>query len=96
MYEAMFENQQQLEVDYLKAKATELGLNADRFNQALDTGEYADEVQADILAGQQAGVAGTPALFINGRFVNGSVPFEEITRIIDDELRLIGGHESGW
>jgi hypothetical protein len=40
---------------------------------------------------QNAGATGTPALFINGRFVNGLVPFEEITAVIDDELRRLQG-----
>jgi hypothetical protein len=29
-------------------------------------------------------------MFINGRFVNGAVPLEQITPIIDDELRRAG------
>jgi len=88
MHDAMFENQQEISVDHLKAKAAELGLNADSFNHNLDTGKYADDVQGDYQAGQEAGVTGTPALFINGRFVNGAVPLNEITKIIDDELDL--------
>jgi protein-disulfide isomerase len=86
MHDAMFENQQELYVDHLKAKAAELGLNAESFNHNLDTGKYATDVQRDFQAGQEAGVNGTPALFINGRFVSGAVPFEEITQIVDDEL----------
>ncbi len=86
MHDAMFENQQSLSVNNLKAKAAELGLNADSFNYSLDSGKHAADVQRDFLAGQKAGVAGTPALFINGRFVSGDVPLEEITRIVDQEL----------
>ena len=43
-------------------------------------------------AGAAAGVSGTPALFINGRVLNGAVPFDaDLTTIIDDELRRSGG-----
>jgi predicted DsbA family dithiol-disulfide isomerase len=42
-------------------------------------------------AGQALGVQGTPASFINGRFVNGAKPLEEITAIIDEELARAGG-----
>lgn len=90
LHEAMFENQQQLQVDNLKAKATALGMNAEQFNSCLDSGKFSASVQADIQAGIQAGVLGTPALFINGRFISGAVPLDQITKIIDDELRRNG------
>ena len=43
---------------------------------------------ADLKAGQDAGVTGTPAFFINGRELTGAQPFEAFTRIIDEELQL--------
>jgi len=95
MHDAMFADQQGLGVENLKAKAAELGLNAEQFNDCMDQGKHAAAVQADIEAGTQAGVGGTPAIFINGRFVNGSVPLEQITPIIDDELRRFAAANSG-
>jgi protein-disulfide isomerase len=32
------------------------------------------------------GVTGTPAFFINGRFLNGAKPKEEFTKIVKDEI----------
>ncbi|HEV2855339.1 MAG TPA: thioredoxin domain-containing protein [Thermoanaerobaculia bacterium] len=90
MHDAMFANQQALEVDKLKAKAAELGLNAEQFNQCLDSGKHAATIQADMKDGSAVGVNGTPALFINGRFLSGAQPLEAITPIIDDELRRAG------
>jgi protein-disulfide isomerase len=90
MHDAMFANQQALAVENLKAKAAGLGLNADSFNRALDAGKYADEVQADVAAAQKAGVSGTPALFVNGRFISGAFPLDQVTQVIDDELRRKG------
>jgi protein-disulfide isomerase len=43
-------------------------------------------VLADLQAGSDAGVTGTPALFINGRFLSGAQPFAEIAKVIDEEL----------
>lgn len=86
MHDLMFEQQRQLGVDALKAKASQLGLDAEEFNQCLDSGEFADEVQADLEAGSEAGVSGTPAMFINGIAVSGAVPYEQIATVIDDEL----------
>jgi protein-disulfide isomerase len=91
MHDAMFKNQQELAVDNLKAKAAALGLKADTFNQCLDSGKYVAQVQADQKEGSANGVQGTPAMFINGRFINGAVPLEQITSVIDDELRRKGG-----
>jgi protein-disulfide isomerase len=90
LHDAMFGNQQQLAVDNLKAKAAELGLNAEQFNTCLDNGKYVQQVQTDLQAGSQAGVSGTPAMFVNGRFINGAVPYEEIAKVINDELKRKG------
>jgi protein-disulfide isomerase len=91
MHDAMFANQHALERDQLKSTARDLGLDEEEFDQCLDLDEYADEVRADLEAGQALGVQGTPASFINGRFVNGAKPLEEITAIIDEELARAGG-----
>ena len=42
-------------------------------------------------AGTPVGVSGTPAFFVNGRFLNGAVPFEAIVEVIDDELARAKG-----
>jgi protein-disulfide isomerase len=50
------------------------------------THKYKADVDADVAAGDEAGVSGTPAFFINGRTLTGAQPFEAFKRIIDDEL----------
>jgi protein-disulfide isomerase len=86
MHDAMFKDQQKLSVPELKATAATLGLDADKFNSCLDSGKYASKVQEDIDAGRKVGVSGTPAMFVNGRFINGAVPYEQVSSVIDDEL----------
>ena len=39
------------------------------------------------------GVNGTPAVFINGRKINGAYPFETFKKIADDELAKKKGKE---
>jgi protein-disulfide isomerase len=90
MHDAMFANQSALGVDQLKAKAAELGMNAEKFNKCVDSGEKAAAIQVDQKAGAAAGVNGTPAMFVNGRFINGAVPIDQITTVVDDELRRAG------
>ena len=59
-----------------------------RFNACVDTHKYKDRVETDIKEGNDAGVYGTPAFFINGRMLTGAQPFDAFKRIIDEELEL--------
>lgn len=86
MHDAMFADQQNLGVDALKAKAEEIGLDTAAFAECLDSDRYADAVEEDLEEGQRVGVSGTPAMFVNGRMVSGAVPYEEVARVIDEEL----------
>jgi len=36
------------------------------------------------------GVNGTPSMFINGRFLSGDQPYDDIAKMIDDELSRAG------
>jgi protein-disulfide isomerase len=90
MHDAMFKDQAGLAVDGLKAKAASIGLDATKFNACLDSGKEADAVKADIQAGSDVGVNGTPAIFINGRMLSGAVPFATVAPVIDDELKRKG------
>ncbi|HEX2254176.1 MAG TPA: thioredoxin domain-containing protein [Thermoanaerobaculia bacterium] len=91
MHDAMFADQRNLGVASLKTMAAGIeGLNTETFNQCLDSGQFAGQVQADMEAGLQAGVTGTPAMFVNGIPVSGAVPFEQLAQVIDQELQRKG------
>ena len=90
MHDAMFGNQQKLAVADLKATAGGLGLDQAKFDACLDGGSMAEIVARDTADGSAAGVSGTPALFVNGRFINGAVPYEELAKVINDELSRKG------
>ncbi len=89
MHDLLFEEQSALQVADLKEKAQRLGLKEDAFNECLDSGKYKERVQEDQREGVLAGVSGTPAFFINGRFISGAQPFENIAKIIDEELARV-------
>jgi protein-disulfide isomerase len=90
LHDAMFGNPRNLGVETLKAKAAELKLNAAAFNECLDSGKHAARVKQDVTDGTRAGVTGTPAIFINGRFLSGAQPLSTVSAIIDDELARAG------
>jgi protein-disulfide isomerase len=90
LHDAMFTDQQNLTVDDLKSKAASLSLNAANFAMCLDSGKYAPAIRDSLAEGNKAGVDGTPALFINGRYLGGNQPYDEIAKIIEDELLRTG------
>jgi protein-disulfide isomerase len=79
----IFANQSSLNNDYLATAAKNVGLNTKKFDECLSSGKYASKVSSDYSQGQQAGVTGTPANFINGQLVAGAVPFETIKQKIE-------------
>jgi protein-disulfide isomerase len=85
-HDRLFANTSRLSPADLKQHAADLGLDRSKFDPCVDTRKYKAQVDADTEAGQQAGVNGTPAFFINGRMLSGAQPFEAFKRIIDDEL----------
>jgi protein-disulfide isomerase len=86
----MFTDQQNLTVDDLKSKASTLSINATTFASCLDSGKYVASIRDSIAEGSKLGVDGTPALFINGRYLGGNQPYDVIAKIIEDELVRAG------
>ncbi len=85
-HDKIFDNQRALEDADLKRYAGEIGLNVEDFNACLDAGKFKSQAMQDQREGQQQGVTGTPAFFINGRFMSGAQPFEAFKSVIDQEL----------
>lgn len=89
MHDAMFADQTNLTVDDLKKKASQLTLETGSFQACIDAGKYLSQIKNDVSEGVEAGVSGTPAMFINGRFLQGNLPYGEIQKVIDDELHRV-------
>ena len=73
-------------INNLKEQAKTLGLDTNKFNSCLDSGEKAPLVKTDLDEGGSVGVNGTPAFFLNGRMLSGAVPLSDFKTIIDEEL----------
>ena len=71
----------------MQAYAKDVGLDAAAFETCRSNRKHQARVQADVAEGTKFGVSGTPAFFINGRFLSGAQPLEAFSKIIDEELR---------
>lgn len=86
MHKRLMSNQRALEESDLVAHAEALELDMGKWNTCREDPAQAAEVQADMEAGAEAGVSGTPAFFINGIMLSGALPFEQFKEVIDREL----------
>jgi protein-disulfide isomerase len=86
LHDRLFAAGGKLEQSDLKAYAREVGLDGAKFDACLDSGEKAKVVEAHKKAGEEVGVTGTPAFFVNGRPLSGAQPPEAFKAIIDQEL----------
>jgi protein-disulfide isomerase len=82
----LFANQQKLEDPDFRQYAEELNLNAGEFGECLSSHKYDAQIDLDVADGARFGVRGTPAFFVNGRFLSGAQPFENFAEVIDEEL----------
>jgi len=92
MHDLLFAEQNSLSVGALKEKSKRIGLDTQAFDKCLDGGEEAKAVSADGEAGVDLGLSSTPTSFVNGRYVNAALSFEELSALIDDELQRAARH----
>ena len=86
MYELIWEKgRADMSAEGMSKLAKELGLNVEKFNADM-SGECRKVVQQDQQQMAAVGVGGTPAFFINGRFLSGARPIEQFKAVIDEEL----------
>ena len=86
LHDKIFANPRDLTEEAYLRYATELGLDVDRFKQDLAGKDVKSRIDRDTGQAGKVGVTGTPAFFINGRFLSGAQPFGAFKLIIDEEL----------
>lgn len=85
-HDRVFGAQAQLDKDTYVKYAKELGLDVKKFEDSLNTARGKAAIDADIAEAKALGVTGTPAFFVNGRFLSGAKPFAEFQTVINAEL----------
>ncbi|MBI2573521.1 thioredoxin domain-containing protein [Candidatus Woesearchaeota archaeon] len=87
-HDLLFKNQELLSAENYQKWATDLELDATKFKTCVDSQKYLKEVQKDLTDGQEYGVSGTPAFFINGKLLSGAQPFTAFKAEIDAQLAI--------
>jgi len=82
MHEYLFEHQQALEDGDLKRYASELGLDADRFDHDRGSPDVEQRIERDVTSGELSGVEGTPTFYINGTRHDGGYDLESLRSAI--------------
>ncbi len=85
-YDALFDDHVSLDEVGLEAIAQRIGMDQSAFHSCLTSGKFKAAIDQDIRDGTRAGVAGTPAFFINGELVSGARPEADFVEIIEREL----------
>jgi protein-disulfide isomerase len=83
----LFSSQPKIKRDDIMKYAQEMGLDMGRFEASINAKKYQDVIDADAKEAESLGANGTPAFFVNGRFLNGAKPFEEFAKVINAELK---------
>lgn len=86
-HDKLFTSPTKLKLADLRGYARELGLDMQRFEQSVTSARHREAIEADKAEATALGSTGTPAFFVNGRFLSGAKPFDEFARLINAELR---------
>jgi protein-disulfide isomerase len=92
MYDILYENQDELDETALFEYADEIGLDIEKFARDYRSKRIENDVESDMREGEEAGVDGTPAFFINGTRFKGSWEDQDLVEAIREAL---GENEPG-
>jgi protein-disulfide isomerase len=87
MHDLLFENQKALDVNSLVSYAKKLGLDVNKFQDALLNNTYAEHVKNDLAVAKANAINGTPTFIINGKETSGAQSVEAFSRLIDNALK---------
>jgi protein-disulfide isomerase len=90
MHNKIFANQSEMSPEKYREYAREIGLDLKRFDRDVADASTKQRVGEDTAEAMRLGITGTPAFFVNGRYLEGAVPFESIKKILDEDLGKTG------
>lgn len=90
MHAKLMENSHALSREKIVELASGLGLDVARFTRELDTHVHKPAIEAMTKEAMGIGATGTPATFVNGRYLSGAQPFEAFKKLVDEALAKPG------
>ena len=87
MKKALFDNNKALEKEKLPGYAKSVGMDMGRWQKCFDTDKHKKRIETDQRTAMSLGARGTPAFFVNGRFLSGAQPQTAFEALIDEELK---------
>jgi protein-disulfide isomerase len=81
--ERIFDNVRDIDSTRLLAWAKDVGLNDDQIKQCKASADIVKKIQDDVKQANEAGLTGTPTIFINGRKYNGAVDPETLKQLVE-------------
>lgn len=85
-HDQLFKNYNQLNDNKIEAIARELGFEKETFSKEMENPVFLNQIKRDYRQGVEAGVRGTPTLYINGKLVRDR-SLNGIQAIIDNVLK---------
>jgi protein-disulfide isomerase len=89
-HNALFEKSPQIGAEQLGPIATDAGLDAAKLDECAKARKSASKIDGDLAEGKKAGVAGTPAFFVNGVSIASGRTLDDFAKVIDAELTRLG------
>ena len=80
--------------EWLETHKAEIPVDWEQFKKDMESKGIETLVAEDIKAATALGLRGTPASFINGRFISGALPIDSFKKVIDEELKKAEGKGS--
>lgn len=87
MHDKIFENAKELTDENFAKWAGELGLDLEQFKKDMTDPEVKKKIADQQKLGTSLGARGTPAFFVNGRYLSGAQPTAAFKAIIDEEMK---------
>lgn len=87
MHKKLLENSSTLSRDKILEIAKGIGLDVDRFTKDLDSHTYKASIDKQTAEAEAIGASGTPASFVNGRYLSGAKPYNMFKDLVDEELK---------
>jgi len=87
MHDRLFENGKDLTDENFEKWAKELQLDVDKFKKDFADPAVIKKIKDQQNLGNNLGARGTPAFFVNGRFLSGAQPVDAFKTLIDEEMK---------